>query len=253
LVPNSSFFWSDELETLLWSQPSFPPWRANSDCKNALVPIIYRNFSLNQETIFPCSFFSEYTITPTLNKIATFEEAFTKLCGTLLGCEKNFSLLLEHNQNDQTYLYKNSLLKLEKNIDGKSDIYQWLNQSEFLTKIWPKNISDNCMFKDIIKHCLNKKNTLYDFEFEDAFIRSIVDIENRYKKKMIENIALRLQLTTSEARANGSLQEEDIGDNVIRIRITPRPTSSRIHFKFINSRKIKFLMFYGPGEHDDGL
>lgn len=37
-----------------------------------------------------------------------------------------------------------------------------------------------------------------------------------------------------------------------RFRITQRPSSTRIHYKYVD-KKMKFLRYYDEGEHDDGL
>ncbi len=37
------------------------------------------------------------------------------------------------------------------------------------------------------------------------------------------------------------------------MRVTQRPSSTRIHYVVTKEGKIQFLQFYGEGEHDDGL
>ena len=60
--------------------------------------------------------------------------------------------------------------------------------------------------------------------------------------------------TSAEAK-NSDLHDEFITKNKInewRIRVTQRPTSTRIHYK-IEDGVIRFLCYYGEGEHDDKL
>jgi hypothetical protein len=40
----TSIYWTDTLETCLWSSPQLPPWRRNVDWRNSLVPLFYKNF-----------------------------------------------------------------------------------------------------------------------------------------------------------------------------------------------------------------
>jgi hypothetical protein len=41
--------------------------------------------------------------------------------------------------------------------------------------------------------------------------------------------------------------------NEWRIRVTQRPSSTRIHYVVKKDKTVQFLCYYGEGEHDDGL
>lgn len=97
---------------------------------------------------------------------------------------------------------------------------------------------------------------MIDFEFKKAFVKKLLYVRED-KLRILELIAKRLSKTTAEAGRDPVLQDENIegksnNDKVRRFRITPRPSSKRIHYKFERSM-IVFTMFYDAGEHDDGL
>ncbi|AKF25469.1 hypothetical protein YH65_08845 [Sulfurovum lithotrophicum] len=250
---DSMFFWSYELESLLWDNPRLPPWRTNIDARNVLVPIIYKKFHSSKTFIDTNCPYDVCQFIPALIESDRFNESFKELCGTLVFEDQNFSMLLGQNQvipENSEYQYSCSSPDNTQRVKGENIFSKWLKNVDFINHIWPQGINEKEAFENIVIFCTYSEKNTYILKITDTFIRSILTIDLRYKLALINAIKQRLSMTRSQA-VSSALQEETIGEEV-RIRITPRPTSTRLHFTFENNY-IKLKKFYGVGEHDDGL
>ena len=63
----------------------------------------------------------------------------------------------------------------------------------------------------------------------------------------------KLILTSAEAGSSDLHDEYIAQKKVHRIRVTQRPSSTRIQYKLTKEGRVQFLQYYGEGEHDDGL
>lgn len=123
---------------------------------------------------------------------------------------------------------------------------------------WPDDSKSGQKLKNGIGVLLKRNHQLEsapdNFDFSTPFLKKLSNTTED-KLRIMEMIAKRLSKTTAEAGRDPVLQDESIGGKtslVRRFRVTPRPSSKRIHYKF-EDRKIIFTMFYDAGEHDDGL
>lgn len=250
---DSMIYWSEALETLVWENPTSPPWRGYIDMKHQLVPIVYRKFPSSQRWIDIDCQYEICEFSPRLVEAGRYEKAFKTLCGTLVSHDENFSLILGKNQEipeRSEFALSCSPPLHEKLLHGENTLSKWLENVEFVNYIWPENVHDLEDFEQIINLCTASDDNIYKIRFTEEFIRSVLNLEIRYKLALTKAMIQRLTMTRDQA-ATSSLQEEVVhGEN--RIRITPRPTSTRAHFTF-EKKNIIFQRFYRVGEHDDAL
>jgi hypothetical protein len=247
---DAHLFWCDELEELLWAAPTLPPWRT-SDFRNALIPIIYKKFTTNKRNISIDSSCDNFNFRPDIENIEKYRDVFKKLCWTLISGDIDFFMVLGIDQNvpDNSKFVLSCDKSVEKEVYGEKFLYKWLENSEFLDFIWPQNLQEKEEFESIVEICISE-NKLYEFSFENEFIRSIIGLESRFQIALMKAIYQRLNMRGDMA-VSSSLREETVNGE-IRVRVTPKPTSTRLHF-IIDNGKIIFKKFHGVGHHDDAL
>lgn len=246
-------FWSIQLESLLWENPSPPPWRQQIDIRNALVPIVYRKFQAVKNYTDIDSLYENCLFVPALIESERYSSSFKELCGTLVAQDKDFSMILGVNQSvpvNSEFSISCSAPEKSYMFKGNNILSNWLNNIDFVNHIWPQSVKDHDNFEAMVAMCVDGETSRYKVKFTTPFIRSILSINIRYKMALLSAIKQRVVMTRDEA-VSSPLREEVVNGEV-RIRITPRPTSTRAHFTFQNDC-IEFQQFYGEGEHDDRL
>ncbi len=131
---------------------------------------------------------------------------------------------------------------------------EWLDHIDLTESYWPSNIDEEGKFNTALDIAFKKldKQPIYEYEFSKSFLKDIIKVQN-HRTSIIEWTAKRLTLTKQEAAKDSYLQDEWLTKKKeYRFRITQRPSSTRIHYKYVNN-KMKFLRYYDEGEHDDGL
>jgi len=133
----------------------------------------------------------------------------------------------------------------------------WLRHIQVERTHWPEKRDHADRFAHAVRLVLQRdypnRASLYDYSFSERFITDIA-AEIKYRVEILAMIAKRLTLTAASARGDGQLRDESVaGKCECRFRVTQRPSSTRIHYTYDSPRKIRFLRFYGEGEHDDGL
>jgi hypothetical protein len=134
---------------------------------------------------------------------------------------------------------------------------EWLRHVDIEQTNWPNGREDASKFKRGVELALKRdfpaSDLLYDYSFADRFLEDLAK-ETKYRAQVFNRIAKRLTMTAASARADGQLQDEFLsGRNEYRFRVTPRPSSTRIHYNVGAHNHLTFLRFYGEGAHDDGL
>jgi len=256
---NISLAWCEKIDELIWSFPQRPPWKRDRIWANTIIPIIYERVQKNAvyiddpENILPCS------IIPPIN--CDREEmyaVFLDVLGSLNdNCRKILIAFGLKNIPPEDHAFKieeNDLQPTPILMTGEVD---FLNQIDVVSEYWPDGSDDSERLKKgisiILKRGYGLDNPVHDFQFSQRFLRKLsstgVD-----RLRILNTIARRLTMNTSDAGRDGSLQDEGLEGRagIRRFRITPRPSSKRIHYEFTNSG-VEFLMFYDVGEHDDGL
>lgn len=254
LIEQSILLWTDELEALLWESPHHPPWRGNQDFMNQQISFLIKKFNLKCEIINLNHSYSSCVINPILNYDNKYDQGFKNLCSQIVEEERKSNLLIAPRQIDRevTELKCQTPMKVFK-IESFKDIKKLLIKNSIIEYFWPKTIDDLDIFKNYINLLLSYENKINKFNLDESFIKDLINkvTDIRFKNKIITTIVKRLCLNSHEASIDFSLHEETIKTEK-RIRVTQKPTSTRIHFKF-NDETIIFKNFYAEGEHDDPL
>ena len=244
---NLKILWSSELECILWEDSKYSPWNEISSSKNKLIPILYRFFSTSSKFIEIDS--NLCSKIPNFINDKEIMIIYSKLSEKLLVNQIKF-YLYSHKQTDINFISSNktaydapllrsSICILKLNLNDRI-----FNSSDFTFIDFIEKYADFIGIRIINK-----------FQFTSAFINKIKRLNNNDILELCERLILRLSYNASQARGCAKIQEEFITANKInefRIRISPRPTSKRVHF-VIENNTIVFKMYYGVGEHDDGL
>lgn len=244
--------WSDELDEIMWMSPQSPPWRINKDFKNVFIPVIFKKLSKIKMNIDINHSFTSCIFNPEITYNLKYDDAFKNIFSQIVKDEIDVNLILSEKQikRDETNIICESP---EKNFNCTSinKIAEIIRNQKFIDFFWPVSINNKKQFEDFINSLfINLENK---FIFEDKFIRDLINEKNSiFKLKIIQGIYKRLQLNTVEAKNDISLQEEELNNNILRIRITPRPSSLRIHLK-VSNKTITFLEYFNSSEHDKGL
>lgn len=253
-------WWTEELYTILLGDPNMHPW-FGSDSRIVVVPIIYKRFYSRIETIFSsnsaCESEVDFKVTYT-NQDA--HHHFLRLAHSLIDLEENFYCCLGVQNNTVTeglaFFCACHSVRLTPHLLRNATA--WLNHIDAVEKFFPKTIEafDEKFEKGmnlVLKQRFSDKKYLFDYEFTKTFKKNIVGRTN-HRAAIFVAIVKKLTSTRQEA-ANSELHDEFIGKgniNEYRIRVTQRPSSTRIHY-VLSGDKINFLNYYGEGEHDDGL
>lgn len=253
--------WNDELENCLWAHPQIPPWRQNRDWSIQLVPTIYRILQRNRATVNCGSSHIACTVDPLMNcvnadALTCFLELMHKVSTSIpdillcLGLENILS-------TNSSYVFSCTCCPqnlIPKLINSSTD---WLHYIDLEKKYWPNSISDLDKFVKALEvvriRDFNNPPFLYKFEFSSRFINELIVTQSN-KLEILHQMVRRLTLTSQQAACNASLQDEYLRKKrEHRFRVTPGPSSARIHYSYNPSGTIIFLCYYGAGHHDDGL
>ena len=250
-------YWTDDLEELLWEHPQLPPWRQDRDWKLQIVPIIYRAFNIAREFIQSDESLSSCLMQPVLN-CSCFEglalSSFLELMHIVIEREENVYLCLGVNRLREEFTFFCDCHSFQVNPVVIANPIEWLDHIGLTESYWPSNIDEGDKFNAALEIAFKKldKQPLYEYEFSKSFLKDIVQVQN-HRTSIIEWTAKRLTLTKQEAARDSYLKDEYVAQKKeYRFRITQRPSSTRIHYKYVN-KKMKFLRYYDEGEHDDGL
>ncbi|MZP31463.1 hypothetical protein GTO91_17365, partial [Heliobacterium undosum] len=249
--------WNDELESFLWNDKSLPPWRADKNWKNKIVPTIYQkihpNFRFLDDGGFDiCDFYPGLQLS--IQKEITY--AFLKLVHSLIDNKEDFYLCLgipnKSLKEQECYFY----CDCHPNRINPSIICEpkdWVFSIGLSTFFWPESIDESNKVRRgiefVTNHIINKP-LVYNYQFSEDFIGRLVQ-ENEYLDEILIAIAKRLTLIQSEASRNKGLKDEPVRRKKTerRFRVLGE---RRIHYTYID-RDILFLKYFGEGEHDDGL
>ncbi|WP_318466619.1 hypothetical protein [Photobacterium leiognathi] len=254
---NIKLAWNDLYDDLFWTSPQKRPWKMDRYWSNTIIPIIYEK--LQKNAIHQDLGEELCEVEPKIN--CEREDLYSIFCKLIpqLNSEGKDSLICFGSKNIpiKPHEFFVSGEKIEPTPRMFYSENCFLSLIDIESELWPTGNDDNESFKKAINikiaRDLCNQKILYDFCFSQKFLKKISKV-NIDRDKIITAIARRLIMNTSDAGRDGCLQDENIEgqESIRRLRVTPRPSSKRIHYK--NSpNKIEFLMFYDVGEHDDGL
>lgn len=252
--PPTSFCWSIRLEEILWSSPHMPPWKYY--LKNQLIAVYYRKFFSNQTHYEAPADLGSFT--PAINLLPINDqvnEAYIELISSVVLNHDDFIFYFHSSRELNAFTININHIQYSP-IVIKDNRSFFLNVP-FIEYYWDHLRNDSSCFCNCLslqREAMGVEDFLYEYTFSENFIRAIM-IENnpRNRGRIIEQAAKRLTLSSQESGRDPTLQDEFINrTRCYRFRVTPRPSSCRIHYT-IDDNKIHFTNYYGEGNHDDGL
>jgi len=133
----------------------------------------------------------------------------------------------------------------------------WLHHVDVEDRYWPRNRRDVRSLDKALEITrstyLPHSDFLYRFEYSPQFAKDIVGVRDN-RGRILRQMARRLTMTEHEAASDGSLRDEVVhSSGERRFRVTPKPSSTRIHYVYKGSKALLFKRYYDAGHHDDGL
>lgn len=270
----ANIWWTEELQTILVETPNMHPW-FGSDLSNQIIAVLHHNFynrlEYFEENETICNLAPPLKITYTnanahehflklAHNLLVFEEAFyfcTGLENQVLGSE-NYTFSCECHQSIYTPILINAATDWLPYIDSKF-IPTILDYFPTRVEDFDEQFSKGMAF--IKKQYFPDKPYLFEYEFTKNFQKSIIN-RTGFQEEIFIAIVKKLISTAQEA-ANSDLHDEFLRktknlilgepkQDLYRIRVTQRPSSTRIHY-VLDHKKVVFRQYYGEGEHDDGL
>ena len=249
--------WNDLYDELFWTSPQKRPWKMDRYWSNTIIPIIYEKLQKNAVNIEIQDV--ECEIKPEIKyERKDFYSVFSKMLPELDLGERDILVCLGLKnipvEPHKFFVTGKELTPIPQLLCSPSC---FLSLIDIEKELWPSTNDDNELFSKAINTKLERdyigKPVLYDFGFSKNFLKKISKVHDS-RDKIITAIARRVVMTTAEAGRDGCLQDENIvgSTGVRRLRVTPRPSSKRIHYNK-EGNSIEFTTFYDAGEHDDGL
>lgn len=258
---NIKIYWSENLDYYLLESPQIPPWRFEKDWGNQITPILYRLLNSNIESLEFKKEWDVCKVNPSLKHSYNKEEihnCFLKLMHEIIDRNEQIYLCLSKDNIEEQYSFKCDCHPNELKPSIVRNNSEWIKYINVEEEYWPINKDDFLKFEQALEIVrllkYPKKSFRYKYKFSNTFKKSILK-EDLHKSDILEKIAKRLTLTKQEAYKDSVLQDELLQGKtkIYRFRVTPRPASTRIHYKFDGNNAIEFLEYYGQGHHDDGL
>ncbi|MTJ52694.1 hypothetical protein FJR38_08490 [Anabaena sp. UHCC 0253] len=253
----TKIYWTDELEEILWEHPQLPPWRQDRDWKIQIVPIIYKLFNSVKENLPNHKQLTSCTVQPGFNSQDPSDlilNYFLELIHILIDRNENIYLCLGIKTNKQEYIFSCKCHDFKVHPTIIENPIQWLNYIDIINTYWPSSVNEIDKLHESLKILFKIHNSqpIQEYEFSPQFVKDIIKATN-HREKILQSIVKRLLLTKQQAAKDMNLQDEYLKPKKeYRFRVTPRPASTRIHYKYAKN-KILFLKYYDEGEHDEGL
>lgn len=249
--------WTALMDELMWESPQQLPWIQDKTWSRCLIPIIYKKLSTNVDYINPSS--TICTVTPSfIVERYDFYSEFCKLIPELYSSNYiPYICLGQSNIPSKAWVFEidNAAVSPSPKYIISGDCF--FKEIVIENDMWPANVEGTDLFKQAvlfkIKRDFENKTVLYNFDFSSAFIKVISKVNND-RDKILTSVARRLILNSFEAGKDPCLQDEALEGKKKerRLRVTPRPSSKRIHYEKDNSNLL-FTAFFDAGEHDKGL
>lgn len=249
--------WSDVVEGCIWRDPSSRPWRRCRSWSNTIMPVIAKKFLVNVDR-FETGRNGEVASNPEMHfHDEDMGRSFFNLMVAISGMDDELFVCYGlDNYHPKKFSFHLDGLPFPKRIGDVYSRRDILNGLSIEENYWPRSAADKELFsfgvRFVLERDYNITSECQEFYFSDAFIEKIVAVATR-RDKVFGSIARRISMSSAEAGRDPQLQDEAlIGRTAIRrFRVTQRPSSNRIHYEFNNG--MHFIMYYGDGEHDDGL
>ena len=243
-------YWSEELDLLLWTSQDKLPWIYDPAYLNMLLPPInvwLQKHSVNIEEALiydPCQ----------CNLERKPHEEVLRLMHCFL--DKNESVYYITKKKDDIEIEFSCEHNNVSHPIMATDERDFVVKNQIIDEYWPDDRKSAEKVRLLIKlfeiadQYSNKQYNQY--KLTEGFIKSLIP-HKQFGERIISQIVKRLHMTRAEAQSDATLQDEYIDKRKERrMRVTGRPTSTRIHYIYDEGR-LTFVRFYGPGEHDEAL
>ena len=247
--PRMFIYWNDDFELLLWDAPIRHPWYVDRDFRIPLVQTLRNKLNKNKIEIEDSILYDPCTSN-------SQENLRTEVLQMMHYCldeqDRVYFVTKEKQKAELVFRCEHSNEMVPHTVINYGD---FLQKDQIIEDMWPKSALDSNSFDKLVRLFISgeERPVLYEYEFTDLFIKSILDYKNM-GHAIVNQVAKRLTLQLKEAQNDPSLHDELVEQTKERrMRVTGRPSSTRIHYIFLEKGKIQFKRFYGPGEHDKGL
>ncbi len=256
----AEILWSKELEICLWSTPQTPPWRKDKDWSNALLPPIYLLLQRNKKDIDLGGGQSPCSVQPHMEFVHQYAgNCFLTLMHSFIKSQEQIFLCLglpNIRPTNRRYLFSCTCCSLPLSPNLVCSPTDWFNYIDIASEYWPSSETESDKLLSALNMVRLKefdaKPFLYEFQFSPDFISGLSGTHSD-KSRILRQIVKRLILTRQDAARDPTLKDEYLEEQkVSRFRVTPRPTSIRIHYQY-ETGHIYFLSFYDVGQHDESL
>lgn len=250
-----SVMWCDELDARLWSNPQMPPWKKSRGYDISMTMILYKFLTKNICRIDITDNAPADALPPLAcccdNSLDLFRRLVSMAIRNTLSayfCPSSANVIVADHQ------FRESLTSDWVTFPVVRDPSTWPKMISPAQLFWPTNRMDRDRFIKCIDYTALSKGIspkrLHNYQLSGRFIGDIVNASR--KEQVVEMIILRLSMSLQAASADTRLRDELLSDGDRRFRVTQKPSSLRIHYRFEN-QKILFTRFYDEGHHDDGL
>jgi len=256
----SKILWCDNLEQFLWAHPQLPPWRAEVHWRNQLVPIIARLFRKNLLLIDTSNCLLGCSITPELSTNygrPEIDACFRQLMHAVIqqAQQLRFNPGAENITGNSIVTFSCECHGLRVEARMISLPRDWLGEIDF-GDFWPSKANEAKILRQAIVVVTKRdlasetSNYRYKFDFHSDFVEDLCR-EQDSRTEIVRGLAKRLLMTQAQASSDEGLQDEEVkGKDERRMRIS---RSKRVHYEYSGQASIRFLRYYGEGEHDAGL
>lgn len=253
-VPGATILWSDSLETELWTSPVPPPWRMGRDMKLALVPVIHRylqnlkNIQVDHVDLEPTIIAPNFRAPSGKENMVIESRKLISLCFEKKLPWRAFVSIGEGNLafTYQGTTQEHHVVRCEQDLAKCQHVVNlW----------WPSKLrSDTALLSRLIELVIDAEFSNFkgaesqlDHCFSDKFIESLIGHQAN-ASQILWATAKRLAFGQGRSGNDGGLQDESVNSER-RFRVNQE---CRIHYEYRDGR-IRFLSYYGQGQHDDGL
>jgi len=256
-----SILWSDQMEELLWRDPTMPPWRMDRDWNLKLVPIIATKFRRALKHLDVSIECEELGFMPPGTLKCVREDITRAFCclshQAALDADELILCLGKPLLTQAPVSFQCGKCALDLTVRPVESPAGLARDREIATELWSsaevKCSADlDYLLGLVLRWQSGGANALYRASYSRSFVKGVGSAGN--KRAIVEAIAKRIVMTEEEARHDHGLHDEPVRgrekEGVRRFRVS---IAERIHYDYPTSGEIRFVDHFPEGHHDDGL
>lgn len=252
--------WCSELDELIWRSPQLPPWRRDLITRNQLIPILYRKltplqqyYRLDADGVLECQPERLFNCAERTGGSAVMKQLLHA------GIFDADPITAAASAGNVGAVHQTIELQCRCHTPAAVPIIitreDWIRIYDYTQLCWPNDrtqSSRNSLLKAIGLHCeislKNKINPSFAAEFSNHFLSDLLQTADN-RTAIIEALGRRLCRDADVESGSGSLQDESLGNNIWRMRVT---LAARIHYER-TATGLLFHRYYGESQHNDGI